>query len=297
MSIYPLAIGNCKEKRSNLKQLLENLNNQKDVIKKHGIWVDRKKYNISFTVTLDYKALLIILNKKYDEDFLLGGKGYGVEFCAFCDAIRACTCHGVDADETSLDCLRSKANIGRCSGLRDDLNFQLEEELSSINLCSLHCEMRNCEQLLGSLGLFAYRVGSLDNLNKILSGYGPENCHGFPRVTVKERKGQQTEITRQNIQVASFSGSTERTVLQNFEDVVERSLPLEKVTKYYTECPGAARNVILSYVAFFEERIMFVSDLFDRGTYIRDYGSTKETVNLDDTKEKMREMRRAPTWL
>lgn len=29
---------------------------------------------------------------------------------------------------------------------------------------------------------------------------------------------------------------------------------------------------------------MFVSDLFDRGTYIRDYGSTKETVNLDDTK-------------
>ena len=35
--------------RSNLKQLLENLNNQKDVIKKHGIWVDGKKYNISFT--------------------------------------------------------------------------------------------------------------------------------------------------------------------------------------------------------------------------------------------------------
>ena len=34
--------------RSNLKQLLENLNNQKDVIKKHGIWVDGKKYNISF---------------------------------------------------------------------------------------------------------------------------------------------------------------------------------------------------------------------------------------------------------
>ena len=35
--------------RSNLKQLLENLNNQKDVIKKHGIWIDGKKYNISFT--------------------------------------------------------------------------------------------------------------------------------------------------------------------------------------------------------------------------------------------------------
>ena len=34
-------------------------------------------------VTLDYKALLLLLNKKNDEDFLLGGKGYGVEFCVF----------------------------------------------------------------------------------------------------------------------------------------------------------------------------------------------------------------------
>ena len=95
----------------------------------------------------------------------------------------------------------------RGSGLRDDLNFLLEEDLSSINLCSLHCEMRNCEQLLGSLGLFAFRVGTLDKLNEALSDYGPENCRGFPRVTVKERKGQQTGIERQNIHVASFSGT------------------------------------------------------------------------------------------
>ena len=40
------------------------------------------------TVTLDYKALLLLLNIKEQEDFILGGKGYGVEFCAFCDAIR-----------------------------------------------------------------------------------------------------------------------------------------------------------------------------------------------------------------
>ena len=93
----------------------------------------------------------------------------------------------------------------RCTGIRDDLNFLLEEDLSSINLCSLHCEMRNCEQLLGSLGLFAYRIGSLDLLNEALADYGPENCRGFPRVTVKERKGQQTEIDRRNINVASFS--------------------------------------------------------------------------------------------
>lgn len=66
--------------------------------------------------------------------------------------------------------------------------------------------MRNCEQLLGSLGLFAHRIGSLDKLNEALSNYGPENCRGFSRVTVKERKGQQTSIERSNIHVASFSG-------------------------------------------------------------------------------------------
>ena len=68
--------------------------------------------------------------------------------------------------------------------------------------------MRNCEQLLGSLGLFTYRVGTLDKLNEALSDYGPENCRGFPRVPIKERKGQQTAIERNNIKVASFSGIT-----------------------------------------------------------------------------------------
>ena len=67
--------------------------------------------------------------------------------------------------------------------------------------------MRNCEQLLGSLGLFAYRIGSLDKLNEVLSNYGPENCRGYPRITIKERKGQQTAIEKHNIQVASFSGT------------------------------------------------------------------------------------------
>jgi len=36
-------------------------------------------------MTLDYKALQLLLYKTNDEEFLLGGKGYGVEFCAFCD--------------------------------------------------------------------------------------------------------------------------------------------------------------------------------------------------------------------
>lgn len=105
-----------------------------------------------------------------------------------------------------LDLTSHPLLILRPTGLRDDLMFLLDEELSSINLCSLHCEMRNCEQLLGSLGLFAYRVGSLDELNQALSDHGPESCKGFPRVTVKLKPGQETDVERKNIKVASFSG-------------------------------------------------------------------------------------------
>lgn len=65
--------------------------------------MDGKTYRIKFTVTLDYKALLLLLNKKDDEDFILGGKGYDAECCAFCDAIRACTSHGADPDEACLN--------------------------------------------------------------------------------------------------------------------------------------------------------------------------------------------------
>lgn len=106
--------------------------------------------------------------------------------------------------------------ILRPTGLRDDLTFLLEEELSNINLCSLYCEMRNCEQLLGSLGLFAHRVGSLDSLNKALSDHGPESCKGFSRVTVKLKPGQQTEVERHNIKEASFSGWLTENFLQLF---------------------------------------------------------------------------------
>lgn len=43
-------------------------------------------------------------------------------------------------------------------------------------------------------------------------------------------------------------------MLNNFEDIVKRSLPVDKVTKHYSDCPGAAKQVILNYVTFFEER-------------------------------------------
>ena len=97
--------------------------------------------------------------------------------------------------------------------MRDDLVFLFEEELSNITLCALHCSMRNTEQLVGSLGLFAHRYDALDECNKALSNYGPENSRKYDRVTVKETKGQTTEITKSNISVASFSGKLSNNIL------------------------------------------------------------------------------------
>ena len=45
------------------------------------------------------------------------------------------------------------------SGIRDDLLRLLDEEPSSIQLCALHMEMRNAEQLLASIGLIGLSGG------------------------------------------------------------------------------------------------------------------------------------------
>ena len=90
-------------------------------------------------------------------------------------------------------------------GLRDDLTCILDEELSSMSLCALHCEMRNTEQLLKSVGLLAYEIGSLDDCNQKLSEYGPANFKA-DRITVKLRHGQQVAAERNNISFASCSG-------------------------------------------------------------------------------------------
>ncbi|CAH3183907.1 unnamed protein product [Porites lobata] len=97
-----------------------------------------------------------------------------------------------------------------------------------INLCALHCELRNTEQLLSSLGLFSYKVGSLDECNDQLANYGPENFSS--RITVKMKDmGQETAVEKHNIQVSSFSGSTEREFLTNIETIVRNSLPHDKL--------------------------------------------------------------------
>ena len=58
--------------------------------------------------------------------------------------------------------------ICRSTGIRDDLLFLLDEELTSIQLCALHMEMRNTEQLLASIGFLAHKVDSLAEANAAL---------------------------------------------------------------------------------------------------------------------------------
>ena len=50
-----------------------------------------------------------------------------------------------------------------------------------------------------------------------------------------------------------FTGSFERELLKHFDTIVERSLPVDKVTNYYQQCPGSGKQLILDYVTFFEE--------------------------------------------
>lgn len=56
--------------------------------------------------------------------------------------------------------------------------------------------------------------------------------------------------------------------MRNFEEIVERSLPLEKVKKYYQENHGSSKQVILGYVTFFEERIMVGPDYLEIGSKV-----------------------------
>ncbi|XP_068738737.1 uncharacterized protein [Montipora capricornis] len=48
----------------------------------------QKMKSLLSLVTLDYKTLILLLVKKGDGEFILGGRGVDVEFCFLCDAIR-----------------------------------------------------------------------------------------------------------------------------------------------------------------------------------------------------------------
>jgi len=65
--------------------------------------------------------------------------------------------------------------------------------------------MRNTEQMLKSVGLLAYEIGSVPECNSKLSDYGPSNFKEN-RITVKLRPGQQTAPGQNNVSFASCSG-------------------------------------------------------------------------------------------
>ncbi|XP_078384134.1 uncharacterized protein LOC144666603 [Oculina patagonica] len=282
-SVYPLAIANCKEDRNNIRCLLKDLNRQKAILKNHGLCVDGKFYKFKFTVTLDYKALLLLAVKKDDENFKLAGTGLDVEFCIFCTAIRKCRCPNSDSHETCVTCFQeSKGNIGNWKGIRDDLDFLLEEELSEVNLCALHCEMRNTEWVIGSVGLMSYHCNALKELNAKLSELGPGNFKDS-YVKIKEKKKQETCINRSNIKVSSMSGPTERKFLGNIEDIVRAGLPFSKVKDYYSD-REMAESFLLNKLSFCVEAQKYFYDMLSDGSFERDYGThqTKVTLNRSD---------------
>ena len=92
----------------------------------------------------------------------------------------------------------------------DDLVFLLDEELTSIQLCALHMEMRNTEQLLASIGFLAYKLDSLQEANAALKNYGPESFHG-DHISVKKKSDQQSAISKQNVHVSPMSVDTRST--------------------------------------------------------------------------------------
>lgn len=81
----------------------------------------------------------------------------------------------------------------------------MDVEVADVNLCALHCELRNTEQLLMSLGLTAHRCGSLKECNLVLAEYGPETMVK-DRIVVKLKEGQDTDVKKHNIKIRSFSG-------------------------------------------------------------------------------------------
>ncbi|KAK3743268.1 hypothetical protein QZH41_016128 [Actinostola sp. cb2023] len=142
-AVYPLVMANCKETRymKEIERLIRTLNTQKNAIKRNGITVDGKEYKIKFSVTTaDYKALCLLMKKKMEDNdnFKIGGRGLDTDCCIYCLAIRGCACKiTADEDGACIGCLkdcysRSKANIGSWTGLRDDLLFLLDEELSNV---------------------------------------------------------------------------------------------------------------------------------------------------------------------
>ena len=68
-----------------------------------------------------------------------------------------------------------------------------------------HAENRNTEQILVSVAIMALQCNSLPECNAALKEYGPSNFKK-DRIKIKLRQGQETEVTRSNLKIASMSG-------------------------------------------------------------------------------------------
>ena len=62
-----------------------------------------------------------------------------------------------------------------------------------------------------------------------------------------------SKITLKKENVIFILGSTERAILDNIEDIVNKSLPIDKVTNYQNEVKGTSGDVVLGYVIFTNE--------------------------------------------
>ena len=50
-----------------------------------------------------------------------------------------------------------------------------------------------------------------------------------------------------------IAGNTERSILENIDMIIEKSLPKDKVEAYYKEVDGASKDVVLGYVTYTNE--------------------------------------------
>ena len=90
-------------------------------------------------------------------------------------------------------------------GVRDDLTLLLSEDIPAVNLCALHCEIRNTEHIIDSYGLVAQCIGNLVGLNTELSQHDPVTMKCFVRI--KARRNKNLAVHRNDIKVASLSGN------------------------------------------------------------------------------------------
>jgi hypothetical protein len=65
--------------------------------------------------------------------------------------------------------------------------------------------LQNTEQILESLGLYAYKIGALQSLNEKLAELGPKSMKkNFIRI--KDNRNKNLEVTKNHIKIVSISG-------------------------------------------------------------------------------------------